>query len=124
MPRGAVTRWIWFAFGWVLVALGFVGALLPVMPTTVFLIGAAACFARSSPRFERWLLDHRWFGTPLRNWRAHKAIPAKAKLVAITSMAGGFAIFLFTVHPSRWAAALVGGAIFASALYVGTRPSR
>jgi uncharacterized membrane protein YbaN (DUF454 family) len=117
-------RWAWFALGWLMVALGFIGALLPVMPTTVFLIAAAACFTRSSPRFERWLLDHRWFGPSLRDWREHRAIPLKAKLFAITSMAGGFAIFLLTLHPHPWLAVAVGTAIFASALYVGTRPHR
>jgi uncharacterized membrane protein YbaN (DUF454 family) len=117
-------RWAWFALGWVMVALGFIGALLPVMPTTIFLIGAAGCFARSSPRFESWLLDHRWFGPSLRNWREHRAIPPKAKLLAITSMAGGFLIFLLTVHPRAWLAGLVGAAIFASGCYVGTRPDR
>lgn len=105
-----------------MVALGFIGALLPVMPTTVFLIGAAGCFARSSPRFERWLLDHRWFGPSLRNWREHRAIPLKAKLLAITSMAGGFMIFLATAHAPAWLAGLVGAALLASAGYVGTRP--
>ena len=49
-------RWLWFAAGWLMVALGFIGAMLPVMPTTIFLIMAVGCFARSSPRFERWLL--------------------------------------------------------------------
>jgi uncharacterized membrane protein YbaN (DUF454 family) len=107
-----------------MVALGFIGALLPVMPTTIFLIGAAGCFARSSPRFERWLLDHRWFGPSLRNWREHRAIPLKAKLLAITSMAGGFMIFMIAVHPHAWLALLVGAAICGCGCYVGTRPSR
>ena len=52
-------RWLWFTAGWLMVALGFIGALLPVMPTTIFLMMAVACFARSSPRFEHWLLSHR-----------------------------------------------------------------
>ena len=117
-------RWAWFILGWLLVALGFIGALLPVMPTTIFLIGAAACFARCSPRFERWLLDHPWFGQPLRDWREHRAIPLKAKIFAITSMAGGFAIFLYTLRPHMWLGALVGASILACAIYVGTRPNR
>ena len=52
-------RWLWFAAGWLMVALGFIGAMLPVMPTSIFLIMAVGCFARSSPRFERWLLGIR-----------------------------------------------------------------
>ncbi|MDB5687782.1 MAG: hypothetical protein JWR77_2371 [Rhizorhabdus sp.] len=119
-----MTRWLWFALGWCLVALGFIGALLPVMPTTIFLIGAAACFTRSSPRFERWLLDHRWFGPSLRNWRANRAIPLKAKILAIGSMGVGFVIFVVTLRPKDWIAILVGASIAACALYVGTRPRR
>ncbi len=117
-------RWAWFALGWFLVVLGFIGALLPVMPTTIFLIGAAGCFTRSSPRFEAWLLDHKWFGPPLRNWRERGAIPARAKALALTSMAGGFLIFVATLHPALWLATLVGGAILACAIFVGTRPSQ
>ncbi|KAG1263441.1 hypothetical protein G6F65_014523 [Rhizopus arrhizus] len=51
-------RWLWFALGWVMVGLGVIGALLPVMPTTIFLILAVGCFARSSPKFEQRLLAH------------------------------------------------------------------
>jgi uncharacterized membrane protein YbaN (DUF454 family) len=117
-------RWAWFALGWVLVALGFIGALLPVMPTTIFLIGAAGCFARSSPRFETWLLDHKWFGPSLRRWRANRAIPLPAKMMAIGSMAGGYAIFVYGVRPPLWGGLVVGIAIAACALYVGTRPQQ
>ena len=63
-------RSLYFATGLVLVGLAFVGAVLPVMPSTIFVILAAACFARSSPRFERWLLDHRQFGPSLVAWRS------------------------------------------------------
>ncbi len=119
-----VKRWGWFALGWTMVALGIIGAVLPVMPTTIFLIGAAACFSHSSPRFEAWLLDHRWLGPPIRNWRASGAIPLRAKIVAIGSMAIGFGVMLFTVSPPTWLAAAVASALIACALYVGTRPRR
>lgn len=120
--HGPVKRWGWFALGWLMVALGFVGAVLPIMPTTIFLILAAACFSHSSPRFEAWLLDHRWFGPSIRRWRERGAIPRKAKAVAIVSMAGGYGVMLYTVRPVWWVELLVACALLASALYVATRP--
>lgn len=121
--RDSVKRWCWFLLGWVMVALGFIGAMLPVMPTTIFLILAAACFSHSSPRFERWLLEHRWFGDPIRRWRENRAIPLKAKVVAIGSMAGGFAIMILTVAPPLWADLLVALMLLSCALFVATRPN-
>jgi uncharacterized protein len=120
--KPTVVRWGWFALGWVMVALGFIGALLPVMPTTIFLILAAGCFSHSSPRFERWLLEHKWFGPPIVRWRESKAIPRKAKIVAITSMAGGYAVMLYTAQPVWWVDLIVALALIACALYVATRP--
>jgi len=123
-PRhGPVKRWAWFLLGWVMVGLGFIGAMLPVMPTTIFLILAAACFSHSSPRFERWLLDHRWFGEPIRRWRENRAIPFKAKVIAIVSMAGGFVVMLLTAAPPLWADLVVAGSLIGCAAYVATRPN-
>ncbi|KKC27559.1 YbaN family protein [Sphingomonas sp. SRS2] len=121
--KDPLKRWGWFALGWLMVALGFIGILLPVMPTTIFLIFAAACFSHSSPRFEAWLLDHRWFGPPIRRWRASGAIPRNAKIVAIVSMAGGYGVMLYTVQPAWWIDLLVALALLACAIYVASRPN-
>lgn len=115
-------RWLWFTAGWLMVALGFIGALLPVMPTTIFLMMAVACFARSSPRFEHWLLSHPQFGTPLRQWREEGAISRKGRRMAFGGMALGYVIFWVAVRPS-WAMAVGVALVFvAGAAYVGTRP--
>ena len=89
-------RIIYFCLGWVMVALGVIGLVLPLMPGAVFLIVAAWCFARSSPRFEAWLLEHPTLGKPLRDWRAAGAIPRPAKIMACAGMAFGFAVFCYT----------------------------
>lgn len=82
-------RAVYLAVGLLFVALGFIGAFLPVLPTTPFLILAAACFARSSRRLESWLLDHRRFGPTLRGWRESGAIPRKAKMMSLAGTSIG-----------------------------------
>jgi uncharacterized membrane protein YbaN (DUF454 family) len=120
-PR--LMRGVYLTLGIGFVALGFIGAFLPVLPTTPILILAAACFARSSPRLENWLLQHRQFGPLLRNWRERGAIPMKAKLMALGGMAIGFALFWFGGHPSLWLTVAVALLMLTGLAYVFTRPS-
>lgn len=123
-PRDSrLPRPMWLALGCGLVALGIVGALLPLLPTTIFLILAAGCFARSSPRLEAKLLDHPRFGPGLRAWRAHGAIPARAKLLACLGMAFGYALFWWTVRPSVTIDVLVAATMAGCAAFVLTRPT-
>lgn len=113
----------YFCLGWLMAALGFIGALLPLMPTTIFLILAAWFFARSSPRVEAWLLSHPRFGAPLVAWRQSGAVPRSAKMMACAGMLTGFALFWIAVHPEPWLAAGVAAFLLISALYVLSRPA-
>jgi len=101
-----------------------IGAFLPLMPTTIFLIMAGWCFARSSPRLEAWLLNHPRFGSLLRDWRDYGAIPRRAKIAACTGMVLGFALFWLGVHPAPLLAAAVAAGLLACGAYVVTRPGR
>lgn len=84
--RSAWMRGLLMAAGWVCVVLGLAGVFLPLLPTTPFLILAAACFARSSPRFHAWLLANRTFGPLIHQWEKSRTIPRRTKLIAIAMM--------------------------------------
>lgn len=100
------------------------GVLLPVLPATPFLLLAAACFARSSDRFYRWLLNHRAFGPLVREWRQHRSIPYRMKVFAIAMMASTLAVSIVFFVPAGWpqAALAVFGVLLAAWLY--SIPSR
>ena len=70
--------------GTICVVLGTLGVFVPVLPTTPFLLLAAACYARSSHRFYQWLISNRIFGRYIRNYREGKGIPLRTKVVALT----------------------------------------
>lgn len=117
-----MTRWVFLGLGWFFVAVGVVGAFLPLLPTTPFLLLALACFTRSSPRLEAWLMNHPRFGKPLRDWRRNGAISRKAKLAAVGLMAASYAVFFFGTSPPLWRALLVAAILSASSLFIVTRP--
>ncbi|MCO8163572.1 YbaN family protein [Pseudomonas sp. 21LCFQ010] len=81
-----LVRYALLAIGWLSVLLGIIGIFLPVLPTTPFLLLAAACFARSSPRFYRWLVEHPRLGPWIRDYLEGHGIPLKAKVYAIGLM--------------------------------------
>jgi len=89
LVRGPL-RTLLLGLGWLFVGLGMAGVVLPVLPTTPFILLAAACFARSSERFYAWLLDSRVFGPLIRDWREHHAIPRRARWIGI----GAIVVFL------------------------------
>lgn len=69
--------------GWISIVLATFGLLLPLLPTTPFLLLSAWCFSRSSPRFHHWLLYNSWFGKYIRDWQQHKALPKGVKMKLI-----------------------------------------
>lgn len=80
-------RGLWLAAGGLFLGLGLLGVVLPVLPTTPFMLLAAGCFAKSSPRLHGWLVNHPTFGPPIRNWEENGAISRRAKRLAVGSMA-------------------------------------
>lgn len=110
-----------FAAGWVFTALGILGLILPLMPGTVFLILAAFCFSRSSPRFEAWLVGHPRFGPHVRRWRQTGAISRRAKLMACGSMALSLGLVMLAGAPLV-ALLATAACLLASGAYVASRP--
>lgn len=90
-------RIVWIPVGLSCVALGVLGLALPGLPATVFFIGAAAAFSRSSPRLERWVLGLRGIGPLVRDHRAGLGMPRRAKLIALTMMTTATAVSLVSL---------------------------
>lgn len=115
-------RIVLLAMGWSMVAIGVVGVFLPVLPTTPFMILAAAIFARSSPRFEQWLLDHPRYGKPLLDWRRQGAISRPAKIASVSLMSVSYIIIWLAGPPMLWLKVSLGLVLLACAVFVLTRP--
>ena len=93
---------LWTLVGILFVVLGAIGAVLPLLPTTPFVLVAAWCFARSSPRLHRWLLDSRLFGPMLRDWEENRCVPLRAKITAVVMMVGVGGSSLLLAVPAGW----------------------
>ncbi len=115
-------RVLWLGLGVLSVALGALGILLPLLPTTPFLLVAAFAFSRSSQRLHDWLHRHRVFGPIIEEWNRHGAINRRNKTLGVGSMIAAFALSLaLELNPVILAIQAV--ALLCSALFVLTRPS-
>jgi len=123
LPMTTTTRRLLLVAGFVMLGLGIVGAVLPVLPTTPFLLVAVACFSRSSPRLERWLLTHPKLGPALTAWRQSGAIAPRAKALALATMAAGYVVFLVGTPAPFWARLGVAAILATCALFILTRPN-
>ncbi|MEM9010110.1 MAG: YbaN family protein [Pseudomonadota bacterium] len=114
-------RVFWIALGCLAVGLGAVGTVLPLLPTVPFMLLAAFCFARSSPRLHAWLTEHPTFGGPIADWRAHGAIRRPVKRLALATIAAAFGVSLIVGASTT---VLVTQAVVLSAVivFIFTRP--
>lgn len=79
-----IIRILWFIAGTICVVLGAIGIVLPILPTTPFLLAAAACYFKSSERMHKWLLNNKLFGKYIRNYTEGKGLPMKTKITALS----------------------------------------
>jgi uncharacterized protein len=111
------------AVGWLAVALGTVGIVVPGLPTTGFFVLAAACFARSSPRFEAWVLGLPKVGPLVRDHRAGLGMPRRAKVLAIAVMQAACSLSAWRLGYPLAVVVIAAGAV--GTWYVGWRvPTR
>jgi uncharacterized membrane protein YbaN (DUF454 family) len=117
-------RWGYLVAGWIFFALGAVGLLLPVVPTTPFMLLALWAFSNSSQRFHDWLYHHRVFGPPLQRWRRERVIPWWTKAIALGSMAASTLYVGLVVRPPWYALLAMAAVIAGGVAYISRIPTR
>ncbi|NOQ64029.1 MAG: DUF454 family protein [Methyloprofundus sp.] len=96
--RQKIKRYLLTFFGLLFCLLGLIGAVLPILPTTPFLILALACFSKSSPRFHSMLLHNRWLGPTLQQWEESRSITRSAKIKAMLLVVATFTLSISILH--------------------------
>lgn len=113
---------LWRLLGMTFVGIGAVGTVVPLLPTTPFLLLAAWAFARGSERWLRWLVTHQSFGPAIRAWQTSRAIPRRAKQIAILSLLFSLVVALWLALPPL-AIALQVAALVCVSTFILTRPT-
>lgn len=114
---------LFVALGWLCIGLGVLGAMLPVLPTTPFILLAGYLFARSSPRFHRWILGHRLFGPMIRDWRSGLGLTVRTKVIAVSAIVLSISLSIYLV-PLWWVRALLVVVAFCVSTYLIRLPTR
>ena len=114
---------LYCSLGWLFFAIGLVGAFLPVLPTTPFMILALWMFSKSSQRFHDWLYNHQFFGPPLQQWQQFNVIPRTAKFMSVSMISLSFT-FMLLYSPMPWWSHLLTGLLMGyGAWFVLSKPS-
>jgi uncharacterized protein len=116
-------RLLFLGLGFTFVGLGVLGAFLPLLPTTPFLLIALWAFSRSSRRFHHWLYTHPRFGPRLQEWHRHGAVPVRVKASALGAMGVSFSLMAFVARVEWPVLAMAGSVMLVGATYVLSRPS-
>lgn len=117
----APARWLFLATGYAAVGLAVAGTVLPLLPTTPFLLVAAWAFTRANPRLKVWLHNHPRFGRFLRDWDRHRAIPRPAKVAAVGGMTMSWSLVAVSAE-GPMTPAVVAVVLLAVGGYIVTRP--
>jgi len=120
-PASLLLRWVYLALALLFLLLGVIGAFLPVLPTTPFILLAAWAAARSSPRLQAWLEEHTAFGPMIRDWRRGGVVRRRSKWISTLAMSASALYLLYRVRP-LWAALLAIACMAATLLWLWRRP--
>ncbi len=101
-PQSRLTKVFYGIAGSIALLLGLIGIFLPGLPTTPFVLLAAGCFAKASPRLHQWMLQHHLLGPMLRNWQEHRSLTKRTKWVAIVSMGLTISVSMWTFSGQPW----------------------
>ncbi|MFZ4564681.1 MAG: YbaN family protein [Bacteroidales bacterium] len=116
--RNRFARYIVLWCGFLFAFLALLGAILPMLPTTPFLIAAAACFHRSSPRFYLWIMNNRYFGRYLQDYKDGKGIHVRVKIVALLFLWVSSLISVIFFIPYTWLKVLVVSIMLAVSVHI------
>ena len=113
----------YFSLAWISLLLAIVGIVLPLLPTTPFLLVSAYGFSKSSERFHQWLLNHKVFGAMILDWNRHGVISLKSKVIATVSMIAMLSLSLTFVAPAPLILILILVMILLVLIFIWSRPS-
>jgi len=92
-----IKKAFWFTLGIILIGVAYLGVILPGLPWSTPILGATFCFAKSSPRFHAWIMNHPRFGPFVTNWGTYRVYPTKAKYLMVFVMSTSLVVFFLTV---------------------------
>lgn len=124
METNRTTRLLYIGLGWLFFSVGLVGAVLPVLPTTPFMILALGAFAKGSRRLHGWLYAHPRYGPALHLWNEHHVIPLRAKIIALVAMSASLFGLLVTSAVSPLVMYAASCIVAFGALYILSKPSQ
>ena len=104
-------KWVWLTLGWIAVGIGGIGVVIPGLPTTDFMVFAAWCFSKSSPRFERWLLELPGIGPMISDYRDGLGMPKRAKISTLAMITVSVTLSAIVVDHSILRLAIIAAGI-------------
>ena len=116
-------NYLFIILGTFFLILGIIGILLPILPTTPFLILTAFFYSRSSEKFHNWLMNHKWFGPPVHDWNERGAISTKIKIISTTMILISSTFVFFRESIPFWAKIAYGLTIASVITFMWTRPN-